>query len=235
MKLATARIQVLEKKQKILIQRLDTLEKRLVKLYKFVLSVKELSGKTGADLSADLLATHNRINKLEGKQEELNYQINQVAEELKRVEQILDKNFALGLSILPKDLNQDPKSLKTFILNSFNKKEYDKVIVAAKLYMRLYPDMPDAARIQYILGEAYMKQKMYGPAIKAFKVCSEVYKDSKPWSFKALFGIVNALLAQSNCKKAIAVLNYIYSIDRRGQFGKTARLKLKRLRKTCKK
>ena len=234
MRLANAKIHALNTNQKEILDRVGHLEDRTKKLYDFILSVKQLTGKSRADLSADLMATHNRINKVEGRLEELEYKINLIAQELQKVEKLLDEKFALGLTTLPKDLKRDPEHLKSFIKKSLKDNKLDSALVGARLYMELYPDAPDAPEIQYYLGDILLRQGKYGDSLRELKRCYEKYRDSKSsWPFKALERMVDAFLAQKNCKKAKTLLRFIID-NSRGKFRKQARIRLKKVLKLCK-
>jgi len=223
----------LQKQQKQTQADLKSVSEKLDRLYKFVLDVKNKSGKSGADLGADLKSVQTDIAKLNGRQEELAYSLKAQNDALEQLKKKLDDRFALGLTTMPKGFRESRDNLYKLAKASFKTGAFEQSRVGARRFIELYPDTAQAPEMQYLIGASYLKGKEYGPAIREFQRVHDQYKDAREWGFKALEGIVQALLAQKNCKKAIAVLKYIYRLDRRGTHGKAAHIKIKSLRRHC--
>ncbi len=230
LQLTNANIVKLSKLQKQQQADLKALAAKLDRLYKFVLDVRNKTGKSGADLSADLASVQSRIAKLEGRQEELGYQIKQQNDALQALKKTLDDKFALGLTTMPKGFQENQESLYKLAKTALKSDNTLQSRTAARRYIELYPDTKEAPEMQYLIGETFMREKKYGPAIREFQMVHDHYKDATEWNFKALEGIVAALLAQQNCKKAIAVLKYLYRLDRHGPHGKAALKRIKALK-----
>lgn len=236
LQLTNSRLAVLQKQQEQAHINVKALTAKLNRLYKFVLDVKNKTGKSGADLSADLNNIQVSIAKLGGRQEELAYHLKAQAAAMKKLKKTLDDRFALGLTTLPKGVKETPETLYKLAKASFKTGNTDQSRAAARRYIELYPDTAQAPEMQYLVGATYLLDKKYGPAIREFQRVHDQYKgkEAKPWRLKGLEGIVQSLLAQKNCQKAIAVLKYLYRLDRKGPHGTAALRQIKSLRGRCK-
>jgi len=234
--LTNSNLASLQKQQKQTRADVRALSAKLDRLYKFVLDVKNKSGKSGADLSADLKSIQTSIAKLEGQQEEFAYHLKDQNDNLEQLKKTLDDRFALGLTTLPKGVEETQDNLYKLAKASFKIAKYEESRAAARRFIEIYPDTAQAPEMQYLAAESYLRQKKYGLAIREFQRVHDTYKDksAKKWRLKSLQGIVNALLAQKNCKKAMAVLKYLYRLDRKGPDGKAALRQIKSLRGKCK-
>lgn len=199
-----SRFITLEKQQQNLSDEGDQVEERLSNLHAALQREGGDLRESGASLESRLEALDLAVRKLQGKDEELDYQLGQVRVRLDALVEALDDRFGLSASLLPAELPKDPEKLM-----SEGNARMDRGLfrVARAIFRRLIKDHPRhdlAARAQLRIGESFAREQKFDAALRELTRMEGRY--GKTPEMAEAYLMVGAILEQQgSCAKARAV------------------------------
>ncbi len=212
--------------------------------------------KVMADYGAKTDQLTTDIQLLQGKLEENNFRIADLAQKLDdksfkiaeltaRIDELDAKVKVLGAgapvttgptgSAADKDKKTTPKVAEPSeayrqALNDYNSGNIDLALAGFQNYLTQFPDTSQADKAQYWIGECYYAKKDYGRAIEAFSKIIKVYpKSDKVAGAKLKIGY--SYVSENNAAKAKEWLNKVIKEYPRTKEAELAKEKLHKLRK----
>lgn len=210
-------------------------KERMQRLHRDLQEAEEALRATTAAQGADVEGVKGEIARLRGTDEELEYHLSRLREDLESVKKALEEKLGLVVVRLPPGVSNDPESLMKAGKAAL---ERGDTRTARGLFQRLLDQTPDhalAPQAQYLMGESYMREGMYTQAIREYQRVHDRYRGQKDAPVgAALLRISECLLKRGECAKAREVLKYLIDFGKKVPEAQEAQKRLKELPKTCK-
>ncbi len=229
------RVAALEKRNAELEQEQRRDQERMQRLHRDLQEATEALRAATANQGADVEGVKGEVARLKGSDEEMNYRLSRLQEDMDLVKKTLEEKLGMVVVRLPPGVGNDPDSWFKAGKAALDRGD---TRTARGLFQRLLDQNPDHARApeaQYGMGEAYFRDGMLPQAIREYQRVHDRYRTVKDAPVgAALLRIAECLQKRGECAKARDVLRYLVDLARKSPEAQEARKRLKALPKDCK-
>lgn len=229
------RVAVIEKRQAELDEEQRRDQDRMERLHQDLQAATEALRAATANQGADVEGVKGEVARLRGTDEEMNYRLSRLQEDMELVKKTLEEKLGMVVVRLPPGAGNDPESWFKAGKTALDRGD---TRTARGLFQRILDQNPDHARApeaQYFMGETYFRDGMLPQAIREYQRVHDRYRTVKDAPVgAALLRISECLLKRGECAKARDVLKYLVDLNRRSAEAQEAQKRLKGLPKDCK-
>jgi len=229
------RVAVLEKQKADLEEEQRRDQERMQRLHQDLEAATEALRAANANQGADVEGLKADVARLKGTDEEMNYRVSRLQEDMDLVKKTLEEKLGMVVVRLPPGVGNDPESWFKAGKAALDRGD---TRTARGLFQRILDQNPDHARApeaQFFMGETYLRDGMYPQAIREFQRVHDRYRTVKGAPVEAaLLKISECLMKRGECAKARDVLRYLSDYNRKAPEADEARKRLKALPKDCK-
>jgi len=230
-----ARIDSLEADQKKQDEAIANVQKRVENLYTILQDQGLDLRKSGNVLSTRVDSMELELRKLQGMDEEVDFRVKKLHEQLADLIQTLDERFNLSAGKLPKDLPNNPKGMLRAGTTRMKRGRFRLARAIFRELLQRYPKAKEAPKAYLQICASYARQGNNDAALREVTVMEQAH-GSSPEMAEAYLLVGSILQAQGSCKKALAL--YEYFLDRVPKHAKRKEVKqtIKKLKadKACK-
>lgn len=229
-----ARVAGLEKDKQDLLDEQKRDQDKMERLHRDLQEATEALRKGGANLGADVDEIRANVTKLRGSDEEMNWALAKLVEDVADIKKAMDEKLGVALVRLPKGLPEDRETLYKAGREAFDKGDLPTARGVLRKLIETFPDDPNCAEAQYLVAETFFKEGKFGQAVREYQRVHDRYRETKGAPVeKALLRIAESLLKQDDCKKAGGVLKYLAEYNKKAPEAEKAKEMLKGLKKKC--
>ncbi len=229
------RVAALEKRNAELEDEQRRDQERMRRLHHDLEQATEALRAATANQGADVEGVKGEVARLKGTDEEMNYRLSRLQEDMELVKKTLEEKLGMVVARLPPGVGNDPES---WFKAGKAALERGDTRTARGLFQRILDQTPDHARApeaQFWMGEAYFRDGMFPQAIREYQRVHDRYRTVKDAPVgAALIRIFECLMKRGECGKARDVLRYLVDSFPKAPEVKEARRHLKALPKDCK-
>lgn len=229
------RVTLLEKRNAELEEEQRRDHERMQRLHQDLEAATEALRAATANQGADVEGVKGEVARLRGSDEEMNYRLSRLQEDMDLVKKTLEEKLGMVVARLPPGVGNDPDSWFKAGKASL---ERGDTRTARGLFQRILDQTPDHARApeaQFLMGETYFRDGMFPQAIREYQRVHDRYRTQKDAPVgAALLRISECLLKRGECGKARDVLRYLLDYNRKSPEAQEAQRRLKALPKDCK-
>lgn len=208
---------------------------KLERLHRDLLEATETLRLATANQGADLEQLRGDIAKLRGDEEEIQYRLSRLNDDVELIKKGLEEKLGLVIVKVPQTAGSDPESWFKAGLEALNRGDNKTARGLFQQIIDRHPDHPKAPEAQYLMGESYFRDGMLPQAIREFQRVHDRYRNVKGAPVeKALLRISECLVKRGECGKAQDVLRYLIDYNGKSAEAKEAKERLKALKKECK-
>ena len=227
------RVFALEREQALAQERLATSEGRVENLYDRFQEDKTALRQSGAAHGATLDDLRMELAATGGKIEELAFHTESQRHQLRAVIDALDERFGTTLAVRQDEqLPPDEEGLFTHGATKLRQGALRESRGVFRVFLDRFAASERAPEARLLIAETYMTEEKYDLAIREFQSIHDVHPKSEQVP-KALWRIGDALVAQRQCKRAAAVLDYLRKTQRRSAEAEAVPERLKEIAKSC--
>ena len=228
----TERVEALEREKELLQDRLDRGETRMENLHERVQESEEELRRAGADRGASLDDVRGELTQINGKLEELAFHGEARRQQLRSVMDFLDARFGVSFAVDASGLPPDKDALYQLGEERLRQGKAAEARTILRVYRQRYEGDERSDDALLLIGESYMTEGKHELAIREFQALHDQHSGGDLVA-KALWRIADALAAQNECKKAIAVLRYLKETQRRSPEAERVPDRLRELKSAC--
>ena len=226
------RVESLEREKELLTERIERDEARMENLH---VRVKDYEGemrREGADRGASLDDLRTELQRVNGKLEELAFHGEARRQQLRSIMDFVDARFGVSFAVDAAGLPPDKDALFQLGTERMTQGKTSEARTILRTYRQRYEgdDRSDDALL--LIAESYMTEGKPDLAVREFQALHDQFPKSELVA-KALWRISDALVAQKECKKAIAVLRYLKDTQRRTSEAEKVPDRVRELKGAC--
>lgn len=209
-------------------------QERMQRLHQDLQEATEALRAATANQGADVEGVKGEVARLKGTDEEMNYRLSRLQEDMELVKKTLEEKLGMVVVRLPPGVGNDPDSWFKAGKAALDRGD---TRTARGLFQRILDQNPDHARApeaQYWMGETYFRDGMLPQAIREYQRVHDRYRTVKDAPVgAALLRIAECLSKGGECAKARDVLRYLMDFARKSPEAQEAQKRLKGLPKDC--
>ncbi len=193
--------------------------------------LEEVRGRL-AELSADLSDQKMEGAKHDGRLQELEYKLNEIAKRVKGIKGLVEDRFGADSDSLPEDLPTEADPMFEAGMAAYKGNLARKSRAIFQEFIRRFPDHDKTDDAEFMVGETLFAEGRFTEAVNAFKTVYDRYQTGDRYR-EAVLRIGLSYVRLNNCKKARTIYDFAKKTFKGTEEAKTAEKELKELDKVC--
>ncbi|MBM4353668.1 MAG: tetratricopeptide repeat protein [Deltaproteobacteria bacterium] len=194
--------------------------------------LEEVRGRL-AELAADVSEQKTEVAKHDGRLQELEYKLNEIAKRVKGIKGLVEDRFGADSDSLPEDLPTEAEPMFEAGMAAFKGNLARKSRAIFQEFIRRFPDHEKTDDAEFMVGETLFAEGRFTEAVNAFKTVYDRYQTGDRYR-EAVLRIGLSYVRLNNCKKARTIYDFAKKTFKGTEEAKTAEKELKDLDKVCK-
>lgn len=227
------KVSAFEKESAELKEQSETLETRIDNLNNVTKEDRDAIRTRLAELAADFKDLQMEIGKAQGRQEEIDFKLNEIAKHVKGLKGLVEDRFGTDSDALPKDLPSEPEKLFEVGMSAYKTGLTRKARAIFREFMKQNSDHALTDDAQLMIGETLFAEGRFTESVNAYKTVYDQYQTGDRYK-EAVLKIGLAYVRSNRCKKALKIYKFAAKTFKGTEEADAAKKEVKELKKVCK-
>lgn len=226
-------VAVLEAHNKTQDEKQATLETRIDNLKELYRKEDDALRERLANLAADYKDLQKEIGRAQGKQEEIDFKLREIAKHIKGLQGLVEDRFGMDSEALPADLPDKPEPLYELGESAFKSGLTRKARAIFHEFLKKHPDHDLTDDAQFMVGQTLFSEGRFTEAVQEFKTVYDQFQTGNRYR-EAVLKIGLAYVRSNRCRKALKIYKFAAKTFKKSDEGQAAAKEVEELKKICK-